>query len=241
MVMIRLAVISPLGPRHRSRDALLVAILQVKPALESSVSRGMKAEFGSARHAELEEVGQYERAGRLCYVDLGAERSWCFPGRSCRRSARIDVDDDVAPDLDVLCAEDRCAAVRSASQSLVSANSIFSEGTPSGPDCLDDAVALVDEVGAGDAGLHVERQDCRGSDAFETGRRPFCSGYRVILLTEHPGGIAGVNLRFCTVFIPCIWNLTASYTLCTYIGVAVTSSRFPLKLQRSLALQQESP
>ena len=45
MVMIRLAVISPLGPRHRSRDALLVAILQVKPALESSVSLGMKAEL----------------------------------------------------------------------------------------------------------------------------------------------------------------------------------------------------
>ena len=45
IVTMRFADISPLGPMHRSRVALFVAILQLNPAFESSVRRGMNAEF----------------------------------------------------------------------------------------------------------------------------------------------------------------------------------------------------
>ena len=43
--IIRLAVISPLGLIHISLPELLVASLQVKPVFESSVRRGINAEF----------------------------------------------------------------------------------------------------------------------------------------------------------------------------------------------------
>lgn len=45
IVTIRLAEISPLGPMHKSLEALFVAILQLNPAFESSVSLGINAEF----------------------------------------------------------------------------------------------------------------------------------------------------------------------------------------------------
>ena len=86
------------------------------------------------------------------------------------------------------------------SQPLVSAKSIFSDGTPSGPIVSITPLQLFTND-APDIPVSISNVRLSQSDAL-SGLKTFLHLISRILFTEKPHGMAGENFRFCTVFMP---------------------------------------
>ena len=198
MVMMRLAVISPFAPTQMSLDALFVASLQLKPALESSVSLGMNAEFAvPGIHSSKKLVSTRGQLGLAMLTSAHTVTVLSLPQLS--HTARS-IYTMMLPQILTFCVPNTGVPSPFDSHSHVSAKMIFSDGIPSGP-MVSTTPSQSLRKQAPEMPVYISRVRLSGSFTC-AGLKIFLHLISIILLTVQPHGMAGVNLRHCTVFIP---------------------------------------
>lgn len=189
--IIRLAEISPLASIHVSRDTLFVAKRQLNPEFDISVKRGINAELlVLGMHSSKKLVSTKGCVGFAILTSAHTVIVLSLPQLSHSARSKYTM---IFPHIRTFCVPKiGVPPGQLSSQSLVSANNIFSEGTPSGPIVSTMPLQLFTKH-APDIPVSISRVRLSQSDEF-SGLNTFLHLISMILLTVQPRGTHGVNL-----------------------------------------------